>query len=287
MNDSKKEPGQKSEPGNPGENHKNSPEPGQDGPDSGSSGQGPEQGQPGEPKAEAELEAILSKQSLELSKTISMLKEAIGGRSEAEKLARATQERFGQLCEITSDIIYIHDLSGKLTSFNPVAERMTGYTREEALKLNVADLIAPDYRDLIPLMLDPHRAEGTTTSYHMELVAKGGRRIPVRIMPRFMYWEGGPVGILGAATPIPEADPARVSLRHPSAELIIRLEEETAELSRANAMLREQIAIHERAEAQLRKRTGELEALLQERHSVQRGNPCSRALSRGSEKGLR
>src|SRR5213594_1498624 len=90
-------PDRESEPGNPGENHKNSSEPGKEGPDSGSPAQGPEQPQPGVPKAEAELEAILAKQSLELSKTISMLKEAIGGRSEAEKLARSTQERFGQL----------------------------------------------------------------------------------------------------------------------------------------------------------------------------------------------
>src|SRR5213593_1405359 len=108
MNDSrmKHEPGRGSEQGNLSENHKNSSEPGQVGPDSGAPGQ---EGQPGVPKAEAELEVILAKQSLELSKTISMLKEAIGGRSEAEKLARSTQERFGQLCEVTSDLVYIHD----------------------------------------------------------------------------------------------------------------------------------------------------------------------------------
>jgi diguanylate cyclase (GGDEF)-like protein/PAS domain S-box-containing protein len=260
----KREPGRESELGNPGENNKKSSESGQDGPDSGSTGQ---EGQSGVPKAEAELEVILAKQSLELSKTISMLKEAIGGRSEAEKLARATQERFGQLCEITSDLVYIHDLSGKITSFNFAAEKITGYAREEAQKLNVADLIAPGYRDLIPLMLDPHRAEGTATSYRMELSSKDGRRVPVRITSRFVYWEGSPVGILGVATPSPEADPSHGSLRNHSAELIIRLEEETAELSRANALLREQVAIHERAEAQLRKRTRELEALLEERNA--------------------
>src|SRR5438093_5796684 len=81
----KSEPGRESGLGNPGENQKRSSESQQVGPDSGSTGPGAEQGQSGAPKAEAELEVILAKQSLELSKTISMLKEAIGGRSEAEK----------------------------------------------------------------------------------------------------------------------------------------------------------------------------------------------------------
>src|SRR5437867_1662891 len=261
----KNDPSQESESGNPGEDETRSPEPGPEGPESGSSESGGELEQAGAPKAEAELEVILAKQSLELSKTISMLKEAISGRSEAVKLARASQERFGQLCEITNDLVYTHDFSGKITSFNLAAEKITGYTREEALQMNIADLIAPSHRELIPLMMDPARAEGRTMSYRLELVAKGGREIPVRIRPRFIYWEGSPVGILGAASLSPEGETDRGIKRHPSAEHVIRLEEETAELSRVNVMLREQIAAHERAEELLRKTLADLQTQLEEK----------------------
>ena len=58
---------------------------------------------------------------------------------------RASEERYRGLFENASDLIYTHDLTGNFTSFNKTAERVTGYRREKALEMNIAQLVAPEY----------------------------------------------------------------------------------------------------------------------------------------------
>src|ERR1044071_9303265 len=55
------------------------------------------------------------------------------------------QKHYRELFENANDIIYTHDLQGNFTSLNRSGERITGYSREETVLMNVADVIAPDY----------------------------------------------------------------------------------------------------------------------------------------------
>src|SRR6185295_13414191 len=65
-----------------------------------------------------------------------------------QKLAQAavveSEERYRELIENANDIIYTHDLKGNFTSLNKVGEIVTGYTCEEALQMNIADVLAPN-----------------------------------------------------------------------------------------------------------------------------------------------
>jgi PAS domain S-box-containing protein len=47
------------------------------------------------------------------------------------------------LFEYANDLIYTHDLQGNFTSLNRAGERITGYSRAEALKMNIAQVVAP------------------------------------------------------------------------------------------------------------------------------------------------
>src|SRR5881392_2095591 len=100
-----------------------------------------EQSPPPEQKVHADLEARFVKLSSELSKTVDLLKDEIAARQQAEKAVRASQDRYKELFESTHDIVYTCDTSGKLTSFNKTAERVTGYAREEALQMKIGDLV--------------------------------------------------------------------------------------------------------------------------------------------------
>src|SRR5690349_11716482 len=66
----------------------------------------------------------------------------------AEISIRESEERYRELFENANDIIYTHDLRGNFTSLNRSGERITGYSREEAVRMNVAEVIAPEYLDL-------------------------------------------------------------------------------------------------------------------------------------------
>ena len=41
-------------------------------------------------------------------------------------------------------LIYTHDLEGNFTSLNKTGERITGYTREEAARMNIAQVVVPE-----------------------------------------------------------------------------------------------------------------------------------------------
>ena len=59
-------------------------------------------------------------------------------KKQARLSIREREERYHELFENANDIIYTHDLQGNFTSLNRSGERITGYTREETMKMNIA-----------------------------------------------------------------------------------------------------------------------------------------------------
>src|SRR5262249_14960756 len=56
---------------------------------------------------------------------------------------RQRLELYRQIIENANDAIYTHDLDGNSTDVNPAAEKLSGYTRAEILRLNTADVLSP------------------------------------------------------------------------------------------------------------------------------------------------
>jgi PAS domain-containing protein len=73
--------------------------------------------------------------------------------------------QYREFFENANDIIYTHDFEGNLISINRAAERITGYTQAEILRMKITDPIAPGYRDLAEKMLDPRMAGELPLSY--------------------------------------------------------------------------------------------------------------------------
>ena len=91
-----------------------------------------------------------------------------------------------------------------MTSINAAGERLTGYTREELLKMNVMQLIAAEYRETARRMLESKLARGGKTTYELEIVNRAGQRIALEICSQVLLRDGKPIGVQGIARDMSE-----------------------------------------------------------------------------------
>ena len=125
-------------------------------------------------------------------------------RKQAETALRQSEERYRELFENANDIIYTHDMAGDFTSLNKAAERVTGYTRDEALTMNIAQVVAPEHLERARQMIAHKGASGVLTTYEIDIVAKDGRRVTFEVSSRLILKDGQPAGVEGIARDITE-----------------------------------------------------------------------------------
>ena len=145
-------------------------------------------------------------------------------RKKAEAALRESEEAYRDLVENARDLIYSHDLRGNYTSSNKASQDLTGYSKEEALKINLTQTVAPEYIDKAREMLARKLAGETVTAYELILIAKDGRRVPVEVNSRLVFKDGIPIGIQGIARDISERKRAEAELNRLAAAV-----EQTAE----------------------------------------------------------
>ena len=125
-------------------------------------------------------------------------------RHRIQKAIKESEERYRELFENANDIIYTHDLQGNFTSLNRTGERITGYSREEAAKMNVADVIAPEHLNLAREMIARKASEKVSTVYEIDIISKQGRRVRLEVSTRLIFSDGKPVGVQGIARDLTE-----------------------------------------------------------------------------------
>ncbi len=126
-------------------------------------------------------------------------------RQRTEELASAhealqrSEAHYRDLFDNASDAIYTHDTGFVLTSCNRAALRLMGLTREEAVGLPVAKIVAPEHLELITAAFHSTEPHEERTVYEIEFVAADGRRIPVEVSSRLLVEDGEVVGVQATA----------------------------------------------------------------------------------------
>lgn len=123
-------------------------------------------------------------------------------RKQVEAALRESEENYRELFENATDIVYTQDIDWNFIWINRAAERLTGYTREEARGRSGTLILAPEH---IPRALEATRrklAGEPTPAYEVDLITKDGQRIPVELNSRLIFRDGQPVGIQGIARDI-------------------------------------------------------------------------------------
>lgn len=140
-------------------------------------------------------------------------------RIQAERALREAEARYRELFENANDIVYTHDLEGRFTSLNKAGERISGYSREEALGINALEIIAPEYREFTRDMVRRKLAGEEPTQYESAIIAKDGRVIPVEVSTRLILEDGNPVAVQGIARDITERKQAEQERKRLEAQI--------------------------------------------------------------------
>jgi PAS domain S-box-containing protein len=97
----------------------------------------------------------------------------------------AEAERFRQhLAEVvrgTQDAVLSKDLDGIVTTWNPAAVRLYGYTTEEAIGRHVSFIVPPDHKDEEKMILERVKRGERLDTYETERIRADGARISVSL----------------------------------------------------------------------------------------------------------
>ena len=105
--------------------------------------------------------------------------------------------RYLSLVENSSDLIFTQDLQGTFTSINRAVESITGYTQDEVIGMNIRQLVAPEYQELVRRRQEQMLADHRICDRELVLVSKNWQRITVQMSSHLIYKHGTPVGVQG------------------------------------------------------------------------------------------
>jgi PAS domain S-box-containing protein len=159
----------------------------------------------------------------------------IGSCIDITERMRAEEARFrhAAIIESSQDAIASGTLDGIIVSWNAGAQRMYGYTEEEAIGKPITILVPPELPDEQKKILETLKAGGRIEHFETVRVTKTGERINISLSVFPIRDSSGRiVGISGIARDITERKLAEAALANVSRKLIEAQEQERARIAR-------------------------------------------------------
>ncbi|MGI8733358.1 MAG: CHASE domain-containing protein [Pyrinomonadaceae bacterium] len=157
--------------------------------------------------------ASSERSAAELLASESKVRTTLTDRERAEEALRESEERYRELVENANDIVFTLDLDGNVTSINKAVENLTGFSRDELLKMNMSQFLSPGSFAAAQQMTARKLQGEQRTNYEVDVQAKHGRPVRLEISSRLAMKSGNPVGIQGVARDITARRRAEEALR--------------------------------------------------------------------------
>jgi PAS domain S-box-containing protein len=109
--------------------------------------------------------------------------EDVTGRRQTEQALKDSEERYRTLIEGANDAVFLESVTGQIVDVNTMACRILGYSRDELLRLNMADLLHRESEAKFP--------QGELTQQIEEtMLRKDGMRVPVEVNTSILRLKG-------------------------------------------------------------------------------------------------
>ena len=170
-------------------------------------------------------QAVISLQNAGLFRDLqemnSLLREEISNRKSLAETLQQSEKQYRMLADNVTDVIWTMDMNLRYTYCSPSVKRMRGYTVEEAMAQELADVLEPDsvalvqkiFQDELALVTSGNRDAYRLNAVDLQIRCKDGRLIWVENRTIFLQHEDGtPYGILGVTRNINERKMAEADL---------------------------------------------------------------------------
>ena len=186
-------------------------------------------------EAHGELEVRVRERTAELAESNRALLAQIAERIQAQEALELQTRRLreqSQLLDLANDAIFIRSLDGTISYWNEGAERLYGWSRQEALAKPLGTLLQTEF----PLAFEEIKeALFRDGSWEGELTHTRRDGTPITVASRWTLWrnpEGTPQGWLQINSDISERKHAEYALRELSGRLLHLQDEERRRLAR-------------------------------------------------------
>ncbi len=114
------------------------------------------------------------------------------------------RERYQDLFENAKDVVYTHDLGGRITSINMAGLELLGYDRSVITHRSLLDFVAAEQRSAAAQWLELIRDGKAPENLEWDFIAAKGERLRLEISTRLIEREGREVEVEGLARDVTE-----------------------------------------------------------------------------------
>lgn len=159
------------------------------------------------------------------------------------------RDLFERVIESMSEMLFLVDVTGDVLQVNQAASALLGRAKADLIDRPLSEIFSTAEIPATPWQLLVRASSGVLSRLEIEVQTQTGRAVPLSVSCALVRDRRGKItGVLIVARDITERKRVEEALRKAHAELEQRVEERTAELAAANAILKAEIDERKRIE---------------------------------------
>jgi PAS domain S-box-containing protein len=154
-------------------------------------------------------------------------------RKSAEDALHESEKSFRTLFEDAYDAIWVHDLDGNIQTVNKAAAELSGYPKEELLRMNVRSFLSAESLNLSREVKDRlTQHQRLDAPYELRIIRKDGSEATWMVTSNLITADGEPKGFQNIARDVTQEKRMRENLRYYLHQITKAQEEERKRIAR-------------------------------------------------------
>jgi len=195
----------------------------------------------------------MSDQNALLKVSVDQLVRTAPSSKKEQKATHKLAKKYGPILDSLNDVVFITDKEGHFLFVNKASEQRTGIPTEMFIGRHFLEIIEPKYHEFAQSTFQKAmNGEKVVPAIEMERQTESGEKVTLEISWKVLSENNAAVGLIGVSRDVTDRKIAQEALKRARDELEVRVKERTADLQKANELLKQQINERIRAEQKLK-----------------------------------